>query len=84
MASGLAVISTDVGGLPYVLADGEDSLLVRPDDAGAMAGAVLRLLTEPGLSERLSRSARRKAGSFDWAKLLPRWQRLLNSVTASA
>jgi glycosyltransferase involved in cell wall biosynthesis len=38
-----------------------------------MAGAIQRLLTEPGLAERLSRSARAKAEGFDWDAILPRW-----------
>ena len=80
MACGLVVISTNVGGLPYLLTDGEDALLVPPDDAEAMAAAVRRVLTEPGLAERLSANARRKAESFDWANVLPMWRKLLGSI----
>jgi glycosyltransferase involved in cell wall biosynthesis len=45
-----------------------------------MAGAIQRLLTEPGLAERLSRSARARAEGFDWAVILPRWIELLHMV----
>lgn len=80
MACGLPVVSTNVGGLPYLLEDGEDALLVPPDNAEAMAAAVRRVLTEPGLAERLSRNARRNAESFDWKNVLPMWRELLGKV----
>ncbi|MFN0109770.1 MAG: glycosyltransferase family 4 protein [Blastocatellia bacterium] len=80
MACGLPVVSTNVGGLPYLLTDGEDALLTSPNDAEAMAAAVRRILTDPGLAERLSRNARRKAESFDWANVLPMWRNLLGKV----
>jgi glycosyltransferase involved in cell wall biosynthesis len=80
MASGLPTVSTNVGGLPYLLDDGEDALLVPPDDPDAMAAAVRRLLTEPGLAGRLSSNARRKAETFDWSHVWPLWRDLLVRV----
>ncbi|HSV73494.1 MAG TPA: glycosyltransferase family 4 protein [Chthonomonadales bacterium] len=77
LASGLCVVSTNVGGLPYLLEDGVDALLTPPDDAGAMAHAVDRVLTEPGLAEALSRAARAKARLHDWSVVLPQWDALL-------
>ena len=80
MACGLCVVSTNVGGLPYLLTNGHDALLVPPNDAVAMSFAVRRVLTEPGLAERLSRNARAKAEEFDWSILLPQWEKLLIEV----
>ncbi len=80
MACGLPVVSTNVGGLPYLLTDGEDALLVPPNDAEAMATAVRRILTECGLAERLSRNARLKAESFDWSNVLPMWRNLIGKI----
>jgi glycosyltransferase involved in cell wall biosynthesis len=77
MASGLCVVSTDVGGISYLLEHEHDALLVPPDDPEALASAVRRLLTEPGLAERLSRNARSKSEQFDWAMALPKWKELL-------
>ena len=76
MACGLCIVSTNVGGVPYLLDDGQDALLVPPDDPDAMAAAVRRILTEPGLAERLSSNTRRKAERFDWSAILPQWQSL--------
>lgn len=80
LACGLCVVSTNVGGIPYLLEDGVDALVVPPNDAEAMAQAVRRVLTEPGLAERLSRNARAKAERFDWSVALPKWEVLLRSV----
>jgi glycosyltransferase involved in cell wall biosynthesis len=80
LACGLCVVSTDVGGIPYLLDHGEDALLVPPDDPAAMAAAVRRVLTEPGLAERLSRNARKKAEGFDWSVVLPRWEAVFLEV----
>jgi len=80
MACGLCVVSTDVGGLPYLLDDEKDALLVPPDDAAAMAQAIRRVLSDRGLAERLSRNAHTKARQFDWAAILPRWESLFRSI----
>ena len=80
MACGLCIVSTRVGGIPYLLEDGSDALLVPPNDPDAMAAAVRRILTEPGLAERLSRNARQKASGFDWRTILPRWEALFTEI----
>ena len=80
MASGLCVVSTNVGGIPYLLQAGHDALLVSPDNAEDMAEAVRRIIVEPKLSQLLSSNARRKAEQFDWSVILPRWEKLLGSV----
>jgi glycosyltransferase involved in cell wall biosynthesis len=80
MACGLCVVSTNVGGIPYLLEHDVDALLVPPNDATAMAAAVKRVLTEPGLAERLSLNARRKVEGFDWQVILPQWEILFEEV----
>jgi len=77
MACGLCVVSTNVGGVPYLLEHERDALLVPPNDPEAMAVAVERVLTEPDLAERLSGNARAKAEQYDWTAVLPRWEELL-------
>lgn len=84
MACGLCVVSTNVGGIPYLIKDGVDGLLVPPDDHAAMAAAVRRILTEPGLAARLSANARKKAESFDWSVILPQWEKLYEKVISNA
>jgi len=80
MACGLCVVSTNVGGIPYLLKDEWDALLVPSDDDAAMAAAIRRVVTEDGLAERLSRNGRRKVEEFGWSHILPRWEKLLTEV----
>ncbi|MGC8731604.1 MAG: glycosyltransferase family 4 protein, partial [Halothiobacillaceae bacterium] len=66
MACGLCVVSTNVGGIPYLLEHEHDALLVPPNDHGAMADAVRHLLADPIRAEQLSHNARQKAARHDW------------------
>jgi glycosyltransferase involved in cell wall biosynthesis len=79
-ACGLCVVSTNVGGLPYLLDHEQDALLVPPNDAEAMAEAVRMVLREPELAGRLSRAGRAKVEEFDWSVVLPRWEALLEEL----
>lgn len=81
MACGLCVVSTNVGGMPYLVKDDHDALLVPPDDPKAMTAAVRRLLEEPNVAERLSRNGREKAEDHDWSRVLPAWESLLSEVS---
>ena len=80
MACGLPVVTTNVGGIPHLVRDGRDALLVPPGDADALAAAVDRIVAEPGLSERLSRAARETAERHDWSRILPRWSALFDGL----
>jgi glycosyltransferase involved in cell wall biosynthesis len=82
LACGLPVVSTNVGGIPYLLEDGRTALLVPPADAEAMSGAVTRLLRQPDLAANLSRNGLQLVKMFDWTVVLPRWEKLLEGVAA--
>jgi glycosyltransferase involved in cell wall biosynthesis len=82
MACGLCVVSTNVGGIPHLLEHERDALLVPPNDPNAMAAAVHRILSEPGLAGRLSENARKKAERHDWSVVLPRWEGLFSELAA--
>ncbi len=80
MANGLCIVSTNVGGVPWLVEDQVEGLLVPPDNPQAMSAAVRRILVDPGLATRLSENARRKAEKFDWHSILPQWESLLIEV----
>lgn len=58
MAAGLPAVSTEVSGIPELVEDGVNGLLVPQEDAPALADALARLATEPGLPERLAAAGR--------------------------
>jgi glycosyltransferase involved in cell wall biosynthesis len=59
MARGLPVVGTRIAGIPELIDDGVNGLLVAPGRADLLADAVARLLTDPRLSAELTTSARR-------------------------
>jgi glycosyltransferase involved in cell wall biosynthesis len=80
-AMGLPVVTTNVGGVPDLLAGGE-GVLVGDDDAEAMAGGVLRLLEDRPLAGRLSRAGRQLAERSGWDAVGPMWKGLFEEVLA--
>lgn len=83
MASGCPVINTMIphSGVSWVSPHDVSGLTVPPDDAGAFAGAVRRILQEPGLRERLSRGARDRArAEFDDRLMAERSLRIYREV----
>jgi glycosyltransferase involved in cell wall biosynthesis len=79
-ALGLPVVATFVGGLPDMITDGESGLLVPDDDDFAMAEAVKRLLSEPGLAERLSQAGRKFAERCTWENIQSQWEQILFEI----
>jgi len=80
MASGVAIVSTDVGGIPYLVEHDRSALLVPPRRPDEMAAQVLRLLADAGLMERLRIAGLEVAGRYTW----PSVQERLFDVYAAA
>lgn len=78
MALGLPVVSTNVGGIPFLLKNGEEALLVPPDEVLPFVSAVQRLLESPELAKHLSMSGRKKTENFDWPVVKQKWFHLLD------
>jgi glycosyltransferase involved in cell wall biosynthesis len=73
MALGLPVVSTKVGGLPYLIDDGFDGLLVEPRNSQLFSNSVLSLIRDNELAARLSLNARKKVEEFDWEIVKHKW-----------
>lgn len=73
MALGLPVISTNVGGIPYLIDDQIDGLLSPPRDVEAFTKKVISLLETPDLVTVISKNARTKVEKFDWALVKTLW-----------
>ena len=72
----MPIVSTNVGGVPYMVTHEESALLVPPNDVQAMAEAVRRLLREPQLAARLSGNGRRIAEQSSPEHVVPMWEEL--------
>jgi spore coat protein SA len=70
MASGAAVVTTKVGGIPELVVDGETAVTVPPDDAGALASAIATLLSDPERRRTMGRAARTAViDRFNWDRV---------------
>ncbi len=78
MALGLPVVSTNVGGMPYLLQNEQTGLLVPPDDPKAMTTACIKLISEPEFSAQLAKNARIEVENFDWERVKHQWLDLLS------
>lgn len=73
MASGLAVLATNVGGNPEHVADGETGLLVASGDPRALAAGLERLLLQADLRQRMGAAGLRRArDEFSWPRIAAR------------
>lgn len=72
LASGLPVVSTSVGGVPFIVEDGRTALLVPPEDPGAMASAIRRLLASPELRQQLIGNGLADAHMYAWTEVRKR------------
>lgn len=76
MAMGLPVVATDLASNRAVIVDGENGLLVAPDDPGALRAALLEVVEDPDTYQRMSRTARKLAEHYRWAALDNDYERL--------
>ncbi|MBX2898812.1 MAG: glycosyltransferase family 4 protein [Cyclobacteriaceae bacterium] len=78
MALGLPVVSTSVGGVPYLIENGKSGLLVEANDVEGMVGAIKQLVNETTLAVAISSQARERVSEFDWEKVRVCWFNLLD------
>ena len=80
MASGLPIVTTDVGGIPYVVEDGRTALFVEAGDAQEMASQVKRLLDDPGLFKRLINNGLEEVQQYAWPVVKTQWLKLYRQL----
>ncbi|HER40298.1 MAG TPA: glycosyltransferase, partial [Salinimicrobium catena] len=77
MALGLPVVSTDVGGMPYLIDHMKDGYLVPQKDADAMLLALTELLEDQERTAQIAQAAYDKVKNFDWKIVREEWKKVL-------
>ena len=80
MASGVAVVTTDVGGIPYLVEHNKTALFTEVNNPVAMAEQINRLLNEPELYQRLVNNGLQEVLQYAWTEIRALWLALYNSI----
>jgi glycosyltransferase involved in cell wall biosynthesis len=80
MALGLPVVSTNVGGIPFMLEDQKTALLIDDNNVDQMYEAIVALIESPELTTSLSINARKETESYSWNEVKKDWIELLDKV----
>ena len=83
MASGVPIVSTNVGGIPHLVADGKTAVLVAPRTPHLMAQAILRLVADPALAARLSCTGVEASRCYGWSHIRERLYRTYARVQSA-
>lgn len=75
MALALPVVSTNVGGMPYLIQHNEDGVLVEKNNPSAMTTEICKIVEENKYS--LAINARKKVENFDWNIVKSKWMKIL-------
>jgi glycosyltransferase involved in cell wall biosynthesis len=79
-ASGLPIVATNAGGIPYIVRNGETGLLVECNDHEAMAAAALRLLEDEELVVRLTRQGWQELAKYSGRAVRDEWVRVYRDL----
>ncbi len=73
MASGVAIVSTRAGGIPFLVEDGQTASLVDIDDVDQMAKAMVELLVDSAARQRLRENALQDVKQYQWSTVKTSW-----------
>lgn len=79
-AAGCAVLATNTGGIPDIVHNEKTGLLVPPDDSHAAAAALLTLLQDQGLRERLAKAGEENVQRYDWDLIAPKYGEIYKNL----
>lgn len=76
MALGLPIVSVNIGGIPFLIENNENGLLVDLDDDAAMADAIIGLIETPEKGIKMIKTALEFSKQFDEVPVLEKWKNL--------
>lgn len=76
MALGLPIISTNVGGMPFLINNGKNGVLVEANSAKAFVEAIKYIIDSPEITKNIALQARNYVENFDWEIVKNQWVKL--------
>jgi glycosyltransferase involved in cell wall biosynthesis len=80
---GMAVVTTNAGGIPYILTHEQTGLMVNLNDHQAMAASAIRLLEDQELAARIIRNARQECAKYTWSQVGDDWIELYRRLAGA-
>jgi len=83
-ACGILLVTTNAGGIPYLVKHEESALIVSSGDYAGLANNAMRLLEDQDLARRLAHNARARAQQFTWENVRDQWLKLYRELASSS
>ena len=83
MALGLPIVSTNVGGIPFLINDGVTGILVEPDDSDQMANKIIEIISGKIDGFRIANNARKAVTEFNRLNIIPKWYAIIDKYMIS-
>lgn len=77
MALGLPIVSTNVGGMPFLIENEKEGILVKPNNVNVFVSAIKKLQTNREHVNSITNNARKKVECFDWEIVKKQWLSVL-------
>jgi glycosyltransferase involved in cell wall biosynthesis len=79
-ASGVPIVTTDAGGIPYILEDEKTGLMVKIKDHEALAAEAMRLLEDNDLAQDIIKNGREAVKKYSWKSVRKKWLKAYEDV----
>lgn len=80
MAMGMCIVGTNVGGIPHLIKDNYNSLIVPPQRENELADSILEIIKNNELAKRIGKQARKSSKSYDWKNVIEHWELQINKA----
>ena len=80
MTCAVPIVASKIGGIPDAVKDGENGLLVPPKDSDALADAIIYLLENEDVREKMGKKERKKVENYSWERIAAATEKVYNEV----
>jgi len=80
MACNVPIVASKIGCIPDVVKDGENGLLVPPRDSEALADAIIYLLKNKDIRERMGENGRKRVENYSWERIAEMTEKVYEEV----
>ncbi len=83
MASGKPIVATNVGGIPYIVRNGKNGIIVKQGDHEALAEAIKKLLRSTELQKQMGENGLQLSKKYGWDNIVSQIEQLYQKVLSN-